>query len=80
MTYHVKCPLSGKTFDFENLVAIRRFIIAIMKREPRCEKKIRIMDGKRLWGTMWRENGLILYRTNGSRKVWILNDNGTRRV
>lgn len=80
MTYHVKCPLSGKTFDFENLVATRRFVIAIMKREPRCDRKIRIMDGKMLYGTMWKERGLILYRSKGRSKVWILNDNGTRRM
>lgn len=78
MTYHVICPLSRKRFDFQSLVAIRRFVLAIMKRKPGKPMRIRIYDGKKLCGTVFRlDNGMTFWKSNGVRKRRVLLDNGT---
>ena len=81
MTYHIICPLSRKRFDFESLVAIRRFVVAIFKRKPGTPMRLRVYDGKKLCGTVMRlDNGMVLWKSNGVRKKRILNDNGTIRL
>lgn len=77
--YHVKCPLSGKTFSFVKLDVMRRFVLAIMRKNPKCTKKIRIMNGRQLAGTMWKVGDVVLWKTNGVRERRIVNEDGSIR-
>lgn len=79
MTYHVKCPISKKTFDFESVIETRRFVYAMMRKYPDCKETIQIKDGKKLYGKMWRTGKNIHYRSKGARTVRTISETGNIR-
>lgn len=78
MTYHVVCPYSGKTYSYDSLVDIRRFVYAMMVK-MNCKKRIRIKDGRMMMGSMWMIGKTIYYRTKHVRTVRVVNEDGTIR-
>ncbi len=79
MTYHVFCPISKKTFDFESVVEARRFVMAMMRKFPDCTKRVLIKDGRKLYATMWRINKIVYFRYKGRRKVSMVSETGKLR-
>lgn len=75
MTYHVKCPFSKKTFDFESLREIRRFVYAMMVKFN-CTKAVRIYDGRQIVGTMWRDGPNVRWKSKGVRAKRIIRKDG----
>lgn len=78
MTYHVTCPYSGEVYSYEKLVAIRRFVYAMMVKKD-CQRRIRIRDGRQMVGTMWKVGRTVYYRTKHVRTARIVNQDGTTR-
>ena len=79
MTYHVTCPISKKTYDFESVIETRRFIMAMMKKFPKCKSIIQIKDGRKLYAKMWRNGKYVYFRYKGRRKVSIVSETGNLR-
>lgn len=78
MTYHVTCPFSGQKFYRQHMNDMRRFVFSMMSTRD-CDKRIRIMDGKTMIGSMWKEGGHIWYQTKGTRVHSIVHSDGTTR-
>ena len=76
MTFHVVCPISKKRFDFESIVEVRRFVFAMMKKFPDCDKTIQIKKGKILYAKMWRKGKNVYFRYKGRRKVSTVTETG----